>query len=80
MSYQFNEELFGKVVLNSYWTGIPKTMDPLWKAVPIENNFAEVSVIYTNGKKLTLRFENESVIWARDSTLRYNVNNVIDSN
>ena len=80
MSSQFNEELSGEVTLNSYWNGIPKTMDPLWKAAPKEGNFAEVSVTYTNGKTLTLRFQNESIIWARDGTLRYNLNDVIDSN
>jgi len=80
MSYQFSEELFGKVILNSYWHGIPKIMDPLWKAAPTQNNFAEISVTYTNGKTLTLRFTNESIIWAKDGTLRYNVNDVIDSN
>jgi len=67
-----------RITFNSYWSAVPKTLEPLKEATPIKDHEAIVTIEGYNQKKLNLSFRKDAKVWAEENLFRYNSSDVIN--
>lgn len=70
---EFDSNFSGETVtLNSYWSPVAKTSEPLYQAIPDETHGSIVTVKGYNNREVKFSFKKESIIKAEEHGINYN--------